>query len=316
MPRIFASGVFGSDYDLWGAWSFTDRKTRDKLARTIADDDWCLAIGMTSPYTPEYERGRLLALVQIGHEAIDTRELVEPEHWRRTVEEHGEEKWLHAFPIRRVERFVPGIDGLPRRRDVLPRIDRENRYMQVGRYYLELDDEEAKAVFGLARTEETAIFRSPASIFAAGLRKTRAGPPPGAETRVLSAQSGPAATYLMRLDGDAERHVTAAIRSTDNHVVWKVGFSNDPRRRLEELNAHLPCHATLRWQLDREQWHCDEINAYALEQRILRLVEDRGMDRFKGEMVCARTVDIQASWDEGLRSAVRPAGEIVVTAEY
>ncbi|MBM6577940.1 hypothetical protein KCP91_16265 [Microvirga sp. SRT01] len=314
MPRIFASGVFGSDYDLWGAWSFSDRKTRDKLAQTIADDDWCLAIGMTSPHTPQHERGRLLALLQIGHEAVDTRELVEPEHWRRTVEEHGNGKWLHAFPIRRVQRFIPGPGGLPLRREVLPRIDSENRYMQVGRYYLELDEEEAAVVFRLARTEETAIFRSSASMFAAALRKTRAGPPPSPGTRVLSTLSGPAATYLMRLEGDAEPQVTAVVRPSAEHAVWKIGFSNDPARRLEELNAYLPCHTALRWKLCRQQWHSDEINAYSLEQRIFNLVEAHGIHRFKGEMICARAADVDTCWTEGLRSASRPSHEIIVRA--
>lgn len=72
MPRIFASGVFGSDYHLWGAWSFSDKGTRDRLARIIEPEDWCLAIGMTSTHTPEHERGRLLALLKIGPELIET----------------------------------------------------------------------------------------------------------------------------------------------------------------------------------------------------------------------------------------------------
>ena len=117
MPRIFASGVFGSDYDLWGAWSFTDRGTRDRLAETISDEDWCLAIGMTSTHSPVHERGRLLALLKIGPELIRTQEMVEPEHWRRTVELHGPGKWLYGFPIKYVERFEIGPDGLPRRRE-------------------------------------------------------------------------------------------------------------------------------------------------------------------------------------------------------
>lgn len=312
MPRIFASGVFGSDYDLWGAWSFSDRGTRDKLASEIQDEDWCLAIGMTSEHTPEHERGRLLALLRIGPELIDTRELVEPEHWRRTVETHGPGKWSYAFPIRTVERFVEGPDGLPRRNHVLPRIDRENRYMQVGRYYLELDPEETARVLSLPRVPDFHIYSTPVSAFASRLLKRRKGPPPQPGTRILSATSGPAATYAMRLEGSALVAAVAPVVQGAHEGVWKIGFSNNPERRLNELNAYLPSEDSLHWRLIRHQWHEDEINAYAMEQRIFELAAERRVNRFKGEMLAAEESAITRLWDDALKSARRPRGPVVV----
>lgn len=312
MPRIFASGVFGSDYDLWGAWSFTDRGTRNKLAETISDEDWCLAIGMTSTHTPVHEQGRLLALLRIGPELIRTQEMVEPEHWQRTVKLHGPGKWLYGFPIAHVERFEAGPDGLPRRRDILPRIDAENRYMQVGRFFMELDVEETARVLALPRTRDPNIFRTPVSEFAARLLKARNGPPPSSGTRLLSAKSGPAATYLMVLGGSACDAVIAPIAADRSKSVWKVGFSRDPERRLGELNAYLPSDATLHWRLIRAQWHEDEINAWAMEQRIFALVTERRANRFKGEMLCDSEGLVEALWNEALQSTCRPRGPVEV----
>jgi hypothetical protein len=115
---------------------------------------------MTSHYTPLHERGRLLALLRIGPEQIETRELVEPEHWRQSVQEHSDGKWLDAFPIRRVERSIPGPGGLPHRQAILPRIHHENRYMQVGRYFLELTAEEAERVLELPRSPDFNIYQT------------------------------------------------------------------------------------------------------------------------------------------------------------
>jgi hypothetical protein len=312
MPRIFASGVFGSDYDLWGAWSFTDRRTRDKLAKIISDEDWCLAIGMTSSHTPPHERGRLLALLRIGPEPIQTKQMVEPEHWRRTVETHGPGKWLHGFPIKHVERFEPQPDGLPKRSRVLPRIDAENRYMQVGRYFLELNAEETDRVLALRRLEDRNIYRTPVAEFAARLLKARNGPPPSSKTRLLSAASGPAATYLMSLEGSARDPVIAPIRTGYRECVWKVGFSRDPERRLKELNAYLPSEVTLHWRLIRTQWHQDEINAWALEQRIFALAKERRANRFKGEMLCGSGELLDQLWTEALGSTPRPCGPVEI----
>jgi hypothetical protein len=312
VTRIFASGVFGSDYDLWGAWSFTDRRTRDKLARTIGDDDWCLAIGMTSTYTPERERGRLLALLKIGPELIGTREMVEPEHWRRSVEEHGVGKWEHGFPIRSVERFVPTGDGLPTRREVLPRVDAENRYMQVGRYFLELMPEEVARVLALPRTVDPSIYQSATSAFSSRLRRGFTGPPPTNGTRLLTTTSGPAATYLALLTGSAATPVAQPVLAGPRDLVWKIGFSNAPDRRLAELNAHLPCAGSLRWELTRTQWHEDEINAWAMEQRIFELGSLRGANRFKGEMIAANRDLIDALWADARASAVRPSQPVEV----
>lgn len=314
-PRIFASGVFGSDYDLWGAWSFTDAGTRNKLGAVIGPDDYCLAIGMTSLHTPPHERGRLLSLLKIGPEQIWTRDLVDPDHWRRSVERFGDKKWLHAFPIRSVERFDAGPGGLPERSAILPRIGSENRYMQVGRYYLELTPGEVERVLALPRTPEPRIFSSPIREFASRLLKIRNGPPPSTRTRTLTAHSGPAATYLMELSGSALESVVSTILGRPSERVFKVGFSGDPARRLIQLNAYLPCDESLNWKLARTQWHEDEINAWAMEQRIFAIIADRQANRFKGEMLTAELEEIDAFWSEAMSTTQRPTEPIEVPVD-
>jgi hypothetical protein len=81
---------------------------------------------------------------------------------------------------------------------------------------------------------------------------------------------------------------------------------------LVELNAHLPCSDSLRWELTWTQWHEDEINAWAMEQRIFELVSLRGADRFKGEMIAASRNCVDALWADARASAVRPSHPVEV----
>jgi len=307
-PRIFASGVYGSDYDLWSAWSFTDRGTRDKLAAILRPEDYVLAIGMMRE-TPEMERGRLLALIKIAPQLVDTPSLVEPGHWQRSLERFGE-RWMHAFPIRSVERF----DSLPRRSDILPRIADQNLYRLVGRHYLELDNDEVERVLALPRTAEPNIYTTPASQFARGLLNVRSGPPPYLGVRTLTSKSGPAATYILELHGEDSNIVDTRLRLQAHAKVMKVGFSRDPARRLREINAYFPCEESLCWRIERLQWHDNEVNAWAMEQRIFSILAERQMPRIKGEIVTAPWSAIDEVWRTALATTERPKGPIKIAS--
>lgn len=307
MTRIFASGVYGSDYDLWGAWCFTDAGTRNKLAREIGPNDYCLAIGMMNPDTPKHERGRLISLIRIGSELIDTPQLVHPDKWGQSLRDYGE-RWMFGFPIRSVERF----DNPPLRSDILPRIAAENLYRVVGRHYVELTPAEVKRVLSFPRTPDTNIYSTPVSAFASRLLSSRRGPRPTLGTRTLTAKSGPAATYRLQLAGDALPHILKLLQLRKGTSVWKIGFSIDPERRLRQINTYMPCEEGLCWKLIEKQWHEDEVNAWAMEQRIFDLLESQDTKPLKGEIICATAHQLETAWDVARRTAKRPTGPIKV----
>ncbi len=304
---MFASGVYGSDYDVWGAWSFSDVGTRNKLAREIGPDDYCLAIGMMNADTPAHERGRLISLIKIGPELIDTPQLVHPDKWRQSLRDYGE-RWMHGFPIRSVERF----DNPPLRADILPRIAAKNLYRVVGRHFVELTPAEVTRVLSLPRTPDTNIYSTPVSAFASRLLRTRRGPRPAPGTRTLKSTSGPAATYQLELRGNALAEVVESLSLDGRAKVWKIGFSTNPERRLQQVNAYMPCEEGLCWKLVDQQWHEDEINAWAMEQRIFDLLQDQGINPIKGEIVCVRVVQLDEAWNEARRTARRPTEPVVV----
>jgi len=300
-PRIFASSVWGMDFERWGAWGFTDKGTRDRLAREIRPNDFVLSVGTMGEETHPDQRGRLLALMRIGDQQIETRSLVEPGLYEEHIRRAGVDPWPFGFPIKSAEAF----EGGPLRSKVLPRISDMNLHRVMARHFVELTTEEVERVLALPRRPVPHIYSSPRVAFAARLRKRSAGPRPSLKPRTLSPHSGPAATYLMSLSGTAFPHVASRVTSPGQSI-FKVGFSNDPMRRQRELNAYLPCEHSLTWACEREQWHDDEINAWAMEQEIFRLLGEAGTNLFKGEMVATYRSTIDQFWSTALITAQRP----------
>lgn len=306
-PRIFATGVFGSDFDVWGAQSFTDAGTRDRLGREFGPNDYCLTIGMTSKAdVPEEERGRLLALIKLGSEPVMTADLVEPRKWQESLNRYGQ-RWMYAFPVRSVERF----DAPPLRSVVLPRIDRR-LYRKVGRHYVELTPDEVDRVLALPRTPDTNIYSTPIREFASRLRNSRRGPKPSSKTRTLSPKSGPAVTYSLKLVGTLAGDLKKALGLSADKDILKVGFSTNFNRRLAAINAYFPCEEALRWEEYASQGHEDEINAWAMEQRVFDLLQKDGISPTKGEIFCASLGDLEEAWGKATQTAKRPNNPVVV----
>lgn len=307
MPRVFASGVYGSDFHLWGAVAFSNEGTRDRLAQTIGPDDLILTIGMMTD-TPEKERGRLLALCRISPVAVRTEDVVDPEHWRRSVEKYGQQRWRFGFPIREVERFIDP----PLRSVILPRIDERILHRQLGSHYIELEPDEVAAVLALPRTHDLNIYTTARGRFLSRLSRNRRGMRPSPGTRVLTTTSGPAATYLLELQGSALAAVVQPLGLLPTQKVMKVGFSKDPNRRLAEINAFLPCAGSLVWALKQFQWHEDEVNAWSMEQRIFDILDEEGVKRLKGEIYASTDFDMREAWQLALRTAERPDSPVSV----
>lgn len=308
-PRIFATGVYGSDFHVWGAQSFSDAKTRNKLGELMGPDDFCLTVGMTSELdVPEHERGRLLALTKIGPEQIMTADLVHPRKWQESLARYGP-RWLYGFPVRSVERF----DDPPLRSVILPRIAKDNLYMALARYFVELQPEEVERVLALPRHLDTNIYTTPRSAFATRLRKKHRGPKPSKlQTRVLSHTSGPADTYCLELVGQLAGAIQKTLRRAPEERVFKVGYTASIDRRLLEINAYMPCEKALYWREIKTQTHDDEINAWAMEQRIFDLLDDRGIECIKGEIFCATSDQVEHAWTEALITTERPKDPVIV----
>lgn len=100
----------------------------------------------------------------------------------------------------------------------------------------------------------------------------RRGPPPTAGKVVVTRSSGPTEVYLMVLHDP----LGAMLDVPEDHVVIKVGMSNDVGRRLAELNVGFPRGSKIHWTVDHSKTHADGQAAFDVESACLeRLRRDR-----------------------------------------
>lgn len=310
---IYATLAWGFSPETWSAVGFSLESVRNALARDLRDGGGLvLTIGTMGVETAPRDQGRLLGLHHLATLPIRTEELVEPSVWQAHLNDNdGKPKWPFGLPMVWAERF----DSPPLRKDILPRLHAENLHRKLASNYEPLAKEEAAAVLSLSRTRIGEIWSTPTTTFATrriGRRPT--GPKPNPGERTLSVRSGPAATYCFILAGSGLPTIAANVAPAgSNLVVYKVGFSNDPERRRSELNAYLPDARTLEWRPCFEEWHEDEINAWAMEQQVFRLLRSRGGRHVKGEIVASSSNDMLSAWTSAVTSTTRPQESIVVT---
>jgi hypothetical protein len=76
--------------------------------------------------------------------------------------------------------------------------------------------------------------------------------------------------------------------------VWKIGWANDPAKRLEDLNQHVPFEVlNEKWGNGRAQKWATSGQAYEMEQRVLRSFDHT---RRYGERIHCTAEELDAAW--------------------
>ena len=80
--------------------------------------------------------------------------------------------------------------------------------------------------------------------------------------------------------------------------LWKIGHTGDLKKRLGEVNTHVPSEVLgERWQIVLTHPWDSSIDAHAMEQRVLKV-----LDRFRteGERVLCSRKELDRGWQAGV----------------
>jgi hypothetical protein len=99
------------------------------------------------------------------------------------------------------------------------------------------------------------------------LLKPSRGIPPSFGGRAANYDDGENQLYLMVLSADAEA-LMGKQGAHAGHALVKVGRSNDPKRRLKEINSGFPEAAEVKWQLVHQQSFDDGETAHRFEDEL------------------------------------------------
>ncbi len=267
--NLFFNRVYGFDPKGWPGVMFSRKGDRDKLIRDSADGDRVLYATTKGKHTEKHERGRLLGMVEFHREAVPTEELMDTSDFPK--DKTGKKKWTHAVRAIRAWRFK----NPPLTRDIIkdrfPRGGATKMSEEEKEIILSLDIKEVEVGSGLnvSRHEED----KPANL------SPSRGPAPSSGKRTyerLAREFG--YVYWMQFG---------------RRNAWKVGYSHDPKKRINDINKNIPYAVTgEQWEITDAQ-KTNSSNAHALEQKIIKRLHKFSIG---GEMFKCSKKQFEQAW--------------------
>ena len=279
-PRVFVTGFWGFEPADEGYVGFTHQSTRDRLLNEWRDGDLLLIIGVKGQHTEKHDVGRCLGLVDVDPRPILDHEGASPEGYRRKVEKFGVDRWQYAMPIRKA--WFVGREV--KARHVAPETCSANNARAVATSYRLLTPAEAARVRGLPLRKAELWGRpdwiaDPAELATetTAAREYRRGPAPNFGTFTTVRSDGETCLYLMVLEGPLDSMFPKHLPAASARAVVKVGRSNDPKGRCEQLNCGFPPDAGVRWKLSGVQRFDTAEEAHDAESAALTDLREAGM---------------------------------------
>lgn len=284
--KLFATRVWGFDPYNWPVVTFGLDGHRDNLIMKSSAGDAIVFVGTQGEPTPEKDQGRLLGVAQFGRDPVDTLEIIPKEVLRpEQYDERGNFRWPKALIMTRVWEFID--DPKPWLLDVLE----DQLTYQATIQAVELNERDTRAVFELPAKE----IALPENKVLANYQRFNIALTGGKPTKgvVPSAWSGKTGRTL------GNESVTYALRFGTNNC-WKVGHTIDFKRRLGEINKHIPTEVlNAEWKPFMQQKWPDEGLAYDMEQRVLNTLDKH---RSIGERITCTKAELESAWIKALHS--------------
>ncbi|MEZ5748249.1 MAG: GIY-YIG nuclease family protein [Paracoccaceae bacterium] len=280
--KLFITRVWGFDPERWPVITFSLEGNRDRLLKESSPGDGIAFVGTLREPTPEPTRGKLLGMAEIGRIPVDTIDVIGDDvRGSHDYDEEGQFRWPKAIPMVRAWRFTPP----PMLLDVLE----EQLPYHATSQAVALSRVDAEAVLKLDTIPATLPHLD--SIMNAKLldKALAAGNP----------TTGPKpCSWTTEASRDADREAfTYAFRFGCSDI-WKIGHAVDVNDRLKQVNCHIPTEVIPeKWNAQfRQRWN-SETDAYDMEQRVLKTLEDH---RTEGERVRCSEETLWSAWLKGI----------------
>lgn len=251
IPDIWLRAFYGFDPSADGYIGWTKETERNWFSKNATAGDLFLIYGAESPETDSLNKRQLLGFLQVGLDAIRDNDKCSDEGRQRKIEKGWGEKWTHALPVRRAWRIDRRIEVFHLLQDTYD--PKQARFM--GREKAKLTDDEVSAVLQLPVTEvnvwgepKVADQNKDVITFEKVFRPSR-GITPSFGSRKSVYEDGEHWPYMMRYNGDVAAFLGREKHSVIRKALIKIGYSNDVKRRLGEVNNGIPPKASHRWKI-------------------------------------------------------------------
>ena len=286
--QIWLRAFYGFDPENEGYYGFTLEPNRATMLGKLRDGDLVLIYGAVHSLTQTDLQHQALGFLEITLETCIDQDRMSPEAIARRVDRGFEDRWTFGIKVRRAWRIANRVHI----RTIAP-----NSYRGVYRFdrtlrgkLLEPEEQRRAMTHHVRQVNVYGEEPIDAADLATGtldqVLSPSKGIPPVFGERSSELIDGDNHVYMMLFAGGAD----FLLGRSGDHVgqaLVKVGRSNDPVRRLSEINAGFPERSVSKWTLVNSQKFPDAQTAHALEDCLKaqfdKLFRSQGGEFFTGD---------------------------------
>lgn len=267
--QIWVRAFYGFNPEEAGYIGFTHEAQREDMLTKMKDGDLVLIYGAVDSLTDTDLQRQALGFMEVtlGRCHDLDRQTEESRKWKL---DHGfQDRWTYGLKVVRAWRITNRVHI----KTIAPKAyDSKKRFERTTKAVLLEPDEKLRALSHHVR--QVSVFGEPpiaaeelASGYMNDVLKPSKGIPPSFGDRTSKHEDGENHLYLMKLTANAE----ALLGRTGPHLgkaLVKIGRSNDPIRRLKEVNGGFPKSAVCRWELKYHQPFDDGATTHSHETEL------------------------------------------------
>lgn len=265
--KIWLRAFYGFDPEGSGYIGFTRPGDQQTMLSRMTTGDLVLIYGAVEDLTEQDLRAQALGFLEVEAVACDDRSRMSEEAYQWKLDRGFQERWTNGIKVTRAWRVRNRV-GI---KSIAPdAYAPENRFERTTRAILLNEHERERAlshpvrqvnVFGEVPISPENLGTGPLATIWAPSK----GPRPTFGKREANFEDGETWVYLMMLVGPTSAFLG---RQSESNSLFKVGRSNDPKRRLKELNCGFPPSAVIRWKMLRSERFPDADTAHQVEQAV------------------------------------------------
>lgn len=250
-PRIWLKAFWGFDPQNEGYLGFTKPGDQKRMIAECRPGDLVLIYGADAAETDKDNRRQALGFLEIEGVPIVDKERLSSFGLERKLENGWRDRWTHAVPVKRAWRINRRIE-VGHLAPVTYRHDRARVIASRGEL---LTPAEALNAIKLPVSAVNVFGEDAVELDARGefqlekLFKPSRGLTPSFGEQTSERVDGDHFLYLLKLEGDVSALLGLSQSDVVSRSIVKVGYSNDPKRRLGEHNNALPPAGILKWRL-------------------------------------------------------------------
>ena len=289
--NMWIRAFYGFDPELDGYVGWTRESGQARALRELNDGDLMMIYGAAVGNTKKSMRSHILGFVEIEARPIRDHEKASDASLRAKRERGNGEKWTYGLPVRRAWR---ALDKMSIER-IAPETYNKNAGQGIGVWGRALSPAEIETALKIKVTEVNVFGEKPVgesgladAPFKEEFFPSKAFPGSSGE-RTSTYTDGETFLYLAKFDGDGAALLGRAKTFSSKSVALKIGVSNDPASRSDQLNAGIPPAAKGRWRIELQAPFADRKAAEAAEQ-IFR-DKSAGLESLGGEFFWGDRMD-------------------------